>query len=149
MNVVVNALVPIGSVLLGAGLTYWLNVRTRQRNFLEDKFNSAISAVAVADASKQYLKQVSRPDHMPEATYHALLTEIAKTAIENHTRRAGEAREAIAQVVQYEPQLRQFYMNAQAVTDRAEDISALLIEARDRLLQTRRRRREVLLRSHR
>lgn len=134
MTVVINALVPIGSVLLGAGLTYLLNIKNRRRNFLEDNFNSAIAAVAVADASQHYLKHVSRPDNMPENVYHTVLAEIAKTAIENHTRRAGEAREAIAQVVQYEPRLKQFYTNAQAVTDRPEDIINLLVEARDRLL---------------
>lgn len=141
MSVVVNALVPVGSVLLGAGLTYWLNIRTRQRNFLEDKFNSAIAAVVVTDASKNYLEQVGRPDHMPEAAYSILLVEIAETAIENHTRRAGEARKVIAQVVQYEPRLRQFYTDAQAVTDNPEVIISLLMDARDRLLRTGRGQR--------
>jgi hypothetical protein len=65
---------------------------------------------------------------MPEAAYRALLVEIAKTAIENH-KKGREVREAIAQVVQYEPRLRPFYTDAQAVTDDPEVIISLLMDA--------------------
>jgi hypothetical protein len=76
---------------------------------VEDQFNNAIAAVATAEASKHYLKSAARPDNMPERAFQDLLIEIARVAIENHTRQTGLAREAIARVAQYEPQLKRFY----------------------------------------
>lgn len=64
---------PLLSVLLGAAMTYWLNVRTRRRNHVEDAFNEAIAAVAVADASKSYLRRVAQPAEMSAADYQQLL----------------------------------------------------------------------------
>lgn len=133
MTTIINAVVPIGSVLLGAGLTYWLNVRSRRKNFVEDQFNIAIAAVATAQASMHYLKSVARPANMPEQKFRELLTEIAKVAIENHTQRNGQAREAIACVAQYEPRLKPYYIDAQAIVDKPDAILDLLIEARNRL----------------
>jgi hypothetical protein len=138
VTIAINALVPIASVLLGAGLTYWLNVRGRRRNNIEDAFNAAISAVAVADASKHYLKQTAKPDHMPDRMYRDLLAEIAGNAIRNHTQRCGEAREAIAKVMQYEPRIKAFYEDAQAITDHPDEIVSLLMGARSRFVQSRR-----------
>ena len=51
-GLVVNGAVPVLSVLLGAGLTYWLNVRQRRRSTVENLFDQAIAAVAVADAAQ-------------------------------------------------------------------------------------------------
>src|SRR6266508_3400561 len=99
----VDALVPLASVLLGAGLTYWINVRQRRRNYVEDLYAEAIAAVAVADASSKYLKSVARPDHMSEDEHRDLLGWIARTTIEDHILRAREARAAIARVIPYEP----------------------------------------------
>jgi hypothetical protein len=129
---IIDALVPIVSVFLGAGITYWLNVRGRRRNFVEDQFNAAIEAVAIASASEYYMKTVARPDHMSEQAYQELLTDIARTAIETHTQRTGQAREAIARVAQYEPQVKPFYMDAQAVVNQPEAILNILVKARER-----------------
>jgi hypothetical protein len=137
-NLILGAVVPLTSVLVGAALTYWLNVRTRRRTQIEDLFNEAITAVAVADASRHYIPQVARPAHMTDEAYTDLLGWIARTTIENHTQRCAEAREAIARVVQYEPSIRPHYQDATAVTDRPEQILALLVTARD--VRTRRRR---------
>jgi hypothetical protein len=49
-----DVVVPLASVLLGAAITYWLNVRTRRRTKVEDIFHDAIAAVAVAQASRGY-----------------------------------------------------------------------------------------------
>lgn len=54
MKNALDAFLPLVSVLLGAGLTYWLNVRQRRRNAIDDIFAAAIAAVAVAAAGKHY-----------------------------------------------------------------------------------------------
>jgi hypothetical protein len=136
--VVVAAVVPLLSVLLGAGMTYWFNVRTRRRTHIEDAFNEAVAAVAVADASKSYLRRVSKPAEMSAEEYRGLLAGIAKTAVENHTQRCGEAREALARVLPYEPAVKQYYENAEAVTDQTDAIISVLSEAQRRHARSRR-----------
>lgn len=139
MSLVLNALVPLGSVLLGAALTYWLNVRSKRRSYVEDLFNQAITAVAVADASRHYLGQLSHPPtELGADEYRQLLAQIARVAIENHFHRTGEAREALGRVLQYEPAIRAYYQDAEAVTRQPDDIIALLTSTRDRLLTSRR-----------
>jgi len=125
---ILSAIVPVVSVLLGAAITYWLNVRTRRKTFVEDQLNGAIAAVAIADASRHYLRSVARPEALSDRQYRELLADIAKAAVENHTKRAGEAREALARVMQYDPKVRAFYEDAQAVTDRPIEIIDHLIE---------------------
>jgi len=51
----VNTLLPLASVLVGAAITYWLNVRSRRRGDVDAAFHSAISAVAVAVASTEFI----------------------------------------------------------------------------------------------
>jgi hypothetical protein len=61
-----NLLTPLFSVFLGAGITYWLNVRARQRTHIEDLFTAAIAAVATVVASRDYISSVApRPDLPP------------------------------------------------------------------------------------
>jgi hypothetical protein len=64
-----GAFVPVVSVLVGGGITYWLNVLARRRAHVEDQFNTAIAAVAVADASRHYLRSVGRPVGLSDAQY--------------------------------------------------------------------------------
>jgi hypothetical protein len=123
---VAPVVVPPLSVLLGAAMTYWLNVRSRKRNHIEDAFNEA---VAVADASNSYLRHVSKPAEMSTDDYRALLAGMAKTAVENHTQRCGEAREALARVLPYEPAVKQYYENAEAATKQADTIINVLRDA--------------------
>lgn len=137
---VASSVVPLLSVLIGAALTYWLNVRARQRNYVVDLFNQAITAVATADAGRHYIRDVAKPRALSEDDHRELLGQIARAAIESHTRYAGEARTALAQVYQYEPAVKPYYQDATAVIDRPEEIIAFLIDARDRLLGSRRKR---------
>lgn len=134
LTVLTNAVLPLLSVLLGAALTYWLNVRTRRRTYIEDLFNAAISAVAICDASKNYLRRVGRPPELSDDDYRTLLSNIALKAVENHTQRAAEAREAVARVLQYEPRVQPFYNDAEAITSRPAEVIALLTEARAAVL---------------
>lgn len=136
--VVMAAVVPLLSVLLGAAMTYWLNVRTRRRNHIDDAFNEAVAAVAVADASKSYLRRVAKPAEMSTADYREVLAGMAKTAVENHTKRCGEAREALARVLPYEPAVKQYYENAEAVTNQSDAIINVLREAQRRHARSRR-----------
>src|SRR5215470_13374047 len=69
LSSVMNATVPLASVLIGAGLTYWLGIRTRKRTFVEDLFNEAITAVAVADASQHYIRDVTQPQALSVEEY--------------------------------------------------------------------------------
>lgn len=137
--VVVAAVVPLLlSVLLGAAMTYWLNVRTRRRNHVDDAFNEAIAAVAVADASKSYLRRVSKPAEMSAADYQQLLADMGRTAVDGHTKRCSEAREALARVLPYEPAVKQYYENAEAVTNQADAIIDILRPAQRRHVRSRR-----------
>lgn len=113
-------------------MTYWLNVRTRRRNHVEDAFNEAIAAVAVADASKSYLRSVAKPPEMSSEDHLALLGEIAKSAVEIHVKRCAEAREALGRVLPYEPSIRRFYENAEAVTSQADTIIGALRASQSR-----------------
>ncbi len=70
---------------------------------------------------------------MSEEDFQSLLTEIARVAIENHTKQTGLAREAIARVAQYERRLKPFYTDAEALVKDSDAALAILIEARDRL----------------
>lgn len=56
------ALIPVLSVLAGAAITYWLNVRSRKRTRVEDIYHDAIAAVAVAAAARNFITQVG-PAH--------------------------------------------------------------------------------------
>jgi len=132
VTIVTAALVPLASVLLGAALTYWLNVRGRRHRLVEDQFNAAILAVAVADASKYYLSGTARPPHMQDAQYGQMLANMNQAAIESHAKRLAEAREAIARLVQYEPQLAPYYRDAEALVNEPDAILRMLVDARAR-----------------
>jgi hypothetical protein len=133
-SILINALVPLASVLVGGALTYWLNVRYRRRGQVEQLFNEAISAVTVADASLHYLSAgfYARPAGMSEDEHREMTVRIERDAIENFARRAGEAREALARVMPYEPAVKPFYVVADAIVKRTDEILTLLRAARDR-----------------
>jgi hypothetical protein len=133
MSTVLAAVVPLLSVLLGAGLTYAVNVRTRRVNQVEDLFDAAIAATAVADASQHYLSGIGCPPGMPDQDYQAMMSQIVRSGIENHVKRAGEAREAIARVVAYEPRVRPYYQDSVISGDRPQEIIRLLQEAASRV----------------
>ncbi len=97
---IVGAGVSLVSLLFGALLTYWINDRTRRTHRLEDLFDDAISAVAVADASQYYVRKVGQPEGMTHDDYDTMSTALIRAAVENQAKRAGEAREAIARVVE-------------------------------------------------
>jgi hypothetical protein len=139
-NVIVGAIVPLASVLLGAGLTYWLNVRSRQRTYVEDLFNQAIAAVAVAEASQNYVRHIGQPEQLSEHDHQEMVREITKAAVENAARKAAEAREALARVLEFEPRVRPYYLDVSAAVQRADEVIAVLTEGRERRARQGRRR---------
>jgi hypothetical protein len=122
MATVLDALVPLASVLLVQVSRTGSTSANGGAPTGDDLFTQAIAAVAVADASKSYLREVARPAYLSEQQYQELLASVARSAVENHLGRATEAREAIARVIPYRPELREYYQDAQAVTDQMGEI---------------------------
>lgn len=115
------ALVPLLSVLAGAAITYWLNVRTRNRTRIEDIYHDAIAAVAVAAASKDFITQVGPWHGATNAEYDAFTSRLGQDGNERYVKAVADARSAIARASAYEPGLRRFY----AMTGGSEFSAAL------------------------
>ncbi|MEV0273280.1 hypothetical protein AB0H43_31300 [Hamadaea sp. NPDC050747] len=62
-----SALTTIASVLLGAALTYWMNVRTRRRTAAEDTVDAAIAAVALVEVNSRMAPQIVLPEGIDDA----------------------------------------------------------------------------------
>jgi uncharacterized protein (UPF0333 family) len=103
------ALIPVLSVLAGAAITYWLNVRTRNRTRTEDIYHDAIAAVAVAAASKNFITQVGRWQGATDDEYDAFTSRMGQEGNERYIKAVANARSAIARASAYEPGLRRFY----------------------------------------
>lgn len=133
LSTIMAAVVPLGSALVGAGVTYWLNVRSRRANRIEDLFDAAISATAVADASLHYphISGVGRPAGITDQDYLNLDQELIHDGFNNYFKRAGEAREAIARLLPYEPRVKPYYQNPIFAEDHIREIMSILTESKD------------------
>jgi hypothetical protein len=142
VSTIMEAVVPLASVLLGAGVTYWLNVRRRRSNRIEDLFDAAISATAVADASLHYshLSGIGRPPGISDQDFQDLGRRLILDGLNNHFKRAGEAREAIARVFPYEPRVGPYYKNAIFVDEQIKEVMDLLAEGKARYVGRDRKR---------
>lgn len=100
-----GVVLPLVSTLVGAGITYWLNVRVRRRNYVEDLFNEAIASVAGADASIDYLSNVGRPPHLSDDEYAELQKWLVTEGLKNWAVTVARANEALARVLPYQPDL--------------------------------------------
>src|SRR5262249_40950465 len=98
--------------------------------------------VAVADASKYYIRFVAKPSALDADAHRQALEQIAKAAVENHIRAAGEAQAALARGLQYEPRVERYYEEAEAaaVINCADQIIPLLVERRNEIVGPGRRR---------
>jgi hypothetical protein len=134
LSTILAAIVPLASVLLGAGVTYVLNVRSRRSNRIEDLFDAAISATAVADVSLHYahLSGFSRPPGVTDQDFQALGGQLILDGLKNHFKRASEAREAIARVLPYEPRVKPYYQNPIFVDEQIQEIMNILTEGKAR-----------------
>jgi hypothetical protein len=113
-------------VLVGAVVTYFVNVRDRRRTHEEDLVNSAIAAVTAAKAAMMFINNVP-----PEAGLDA----VRAAEVEQDLREAGyrrfvdltaDARAAVAAVVPYRPELARYLDGHREVFDRAEELMLAL-----------------------
>ncbi len=103
------ALVPLLSVLAGAAITYWLNVRARNRTRIEDIYHDAIAAIAVAAASREFIGQVGPWRGASNDEYDAFTSRMGREGNERYIKAVADARSAIARASAYAPELRRFY----------------------------------------
>jgi len=121
-------LLPIVSTLVGAGITYVINVRQRRRSYVEDRFNEAIAAVAAASASQFFINAAdpARADLSGEAL-RDFNRELRRRGLENEAQKAAEAWEALAKLSPYLPEVAQYYKEHQAaVFEQADEIIDLV-----------------------
>lgn len=104
---VLDALVPIVSLFIGSGITYWVNVRSRRRTYVEDLFNQAIAAVAAAEASVDFTSNVGQPAHMSDADYASFQSWLVTEGVKNWSIKLSEANLALARVAPYRPEIEQ------------------------------------------
>jgi hypothetical protein len=102
---VLNVLLPLGSVVVGAGITYWINVRARRLGYREDLFNEAMEAVSVAEISVDFRAWVERPALMSEEDYAHVVSWHNMEGVKNATTRVIEANVALARVLPHQPEL--------------------------------------------
>jgi hypothetical protein len=122
-----DAIVPLASVLLGAAITYGLNVRTRRRTKLEDVLHDAIAAVSEAAASREFISGVGPWQGATDAEHAAFLSELGRESNREYVRAAARARVALARASAYKPDLRRFAMgDPTRLADQADDIIAEL-----------------------
>jgi hypothetical protein len=122
----INAILPLVGTLVGAGITYWLNVRTRRHGRIEDLFNRAKEATAAAEVSADYLVDVGRPPHLSDSEYHDLQAWFVAEGIKNWVSRQDAANLALASVVPYRPEVEGF-LPFRATKDRPQARAVLEI----------------------
>jgi hypothetical protein len=109
-DMVLDTVPPFLSVVLGAGVTNWINVHQRHRMAVEDLHARAVAAIAGAEARVDYMSSVApwRPDPSEEE-HIGVLEDLGRDAGVNHARKLAEAREAVAEVLPYRPELNRFF----------------------------------------
>jgi hypothetical protein len=104
-----DALVPLASVLIGAAITYWLNVRSRRRNLVENYFDQAVATVALVISTVSYVPHYGKWHEAVSGKERIELEkEVAREATLNHMRALSSARDAVAKCVPYRPTLEPF-----------------------------------------
>lgn len=124
MNEWASAGLPFVSVLLGAGITYWTNVKQRRRTKVEDIFHEAIAAVAVASASREYWSDVLLPGASGQEQ-EDFNKEVRRVALWDAIKANAQARAAVARASAYDPSLQAFLSGpiAESMTDaHAEEV---------------------------
>lgn len=104
-----EALVPFASVLLGAFITYWTNVRTRRRTRFEDMLHEAMEASALASANHHVLS--GGLPLLTNATSSEQREHDVSLAIEQQTdfvRSVRAGRAALARLSVHVPELRPY-----------------------------------------
>ncbi len=105
MSVALDAVVPLASTLLGAGITYGVNVRQRRRNYVEDLVNTAIAAVTVAEVSVDYQATVHPPQYMHPDDFESYQRWLVTEGMKAWATNVAEANRALARVAPYRPEI--------------------------------------------
>jgi len=110
---VAGAVLPLLSTLLGAGITYLVNVRQRRRNYIEDLFNEAIAAVAAARASTRFVSAADpRRADLEGDDLREFDRQFKRLGLETEARKLSEALEALAKLTPYLPAVAVYYQDA-------------------------------------
>jgi hypothetical protein len=102
---VVSTVLPLASTLIGAGITYAINVRVRRRTYQDDLVNSAIAAVAAAEASIDFIATVTRPVHMTAEDFGEFERWLVAEGMKTWATKVAQANQALARVLPYKPGL--------------------------------------------
>lgn len=103
---VVDALVPFFAVILGAAITYWLNIRLRRHTLIEDSFTEATAALSLMLAASEFVPSYGKwHASVSEEERIALEKEIAREATVTFIRSLSVARGAVAKCIPYRPSL--------------------------------------------
>lgn len=92
--------------MIGAGITYAINVRQRRRNYVEDLVNAAIAAVGAAEVSVDFLASVGPSPHMTGADYASFQSWLVTEGMKRWATNVADANVALARVLPYRPALR-------------------------------------------
>lgn len=108
MNDVIAIVLPFASVLLGAGITYLVGVRTRRRTKVEEIYHDALAAVAVAVASHDFIASLEPwRGATPEET-QAVNAQLAREGNLRFVEAVADARSALARASVYDQRLTEF-----------------------------------------
>ncbi len=104
-----GAALPLVSVLLGAGITYWLNVKSRQTSKIEDVFHDALKAVAVSAASQNWVSHLTRWDGATDEDYARFNETLGRENTMRYATALAEARAALARAAVYDDSLQVYF----------------------------------------
>ncbi len=102
---VLNAVIPLVSLLIGSGITYWVNVRSRRQNYVEDLINQAIAAVTAAEESVDWTTSIGKPALMSDDDHARFQAWLITEGLKNWNTRVTDARLALARVMPYVPEV--------------------------------------------
>lgn len=105
MDALVAFVLPVTSTLLGAGITYWINVRNRRQTKREDVFHEAIGAVAVVEASRVTLTGLPPWKGASPGAFEEFMQELGKSQHLAYVHALASARAAVARASAYDPGL--------------------------------------------
>jgi len=103
-----NILLPIVGIVVGGWLTYYLNVRQRRRNYVEDLFQRATEAVYAADASVHYTWVQQKPPALSDEAWKELSDWFTVQAMQQWWTRQAEANTALARIRAHRPEIAAF-----------------------------------------
>lgn len=109
MREVVLIVLPFVSVLLGAWITYALNVRQSRRTKVDDVFHDAIAAVAVAHASHDFIAELGPWRGGTQDEAREFTSQLGREGNLNYARAVADARAALARASAYDPRLSRYF----------------------------------------